>query len=322
MLIHLLWVILGFVVVIKGADLFVQGAGSIARKMGVTPFVVGLTIVAIGTSAPEFFVNVIAAWNGSTELAVGNVLGSNIVNILLALGIAACVGHVSIKKQTVWREIPFALLSCFVIIFLGMDAFFTGESGGGSVITRGDGLVLLSFFVIFMVYTFGLTKAEENDEEESQIDMYPWMQSALYTVGGIVGLVVGGRLVVEHAIDIATFLGWSENLIGLTIVAMGTSLPEIVTSIVAVRKGQADLVVGGVIGSTIFNAFFILGSTAFVSELTFGEDNIFDAGFLMIISIILFISMFLGRRHVLERSQGILFIFLYIGYIGYALARG
>ncbi len=322
MLLDLFLVALGFFIVIKGADYFVQGAGSIARKLGVTPFVVGLTVVAIGTSAPEFFINVVAAFKDKTELAIGNVIGSNIVNILLALGIAACVGRVTIKEKTVWKEIPFALLSCFVIVFLGLDHFLSSSSE--SVITRGDGLVLLSFFLVFMVYTFGLTKVTHNDDEDDSgsIEMYPWHLSLLYTVGGIIGLIVGGRVVVTNAVDIAQVLGWSQNLIGLTIIAIGTSLPEIVTSVVAVRKGQADLVVGGVIGSTIFNAFFILGSTALVSDLAFGEDSIVDAMFLSFVSILLFVFMFLGKRHVLERSQGVFFIALYVAYIGYALMRG
>jgi len=316
-------VIIAFAVLVKGADFFVSGASSIARKIGITPFVVGLTVVAVGTSAPEFFVNVIAAFGGSTELALGNVMGSNIVNILLGLGVAALVGTITIKEQTVWKEIPFALLSALIIGFVAFDQFFSDS--GISAVTRGDGLILLAFFLIFMVYTFGLSKAEENEDEHAFIEMFGWPKSLLLSLGGIIALVIGGRLVVENAVAIAQTLGWSESLIGLTIVAMGTSLPEIVTSVVAVRKGQADIVVGGIIGSTIFNAFFILGSTAMVADVIVAPENLstigIDAVFLVAVSTLFFLFMFVGRRHTLERWQGGLFVGLYLAYMAYAVVR-
>lgn len=322
-LLNIVLVIVAFAILINGANFFVSGAGSIARKMGITPFVVGLTIVAIGTSAPEFFVNVIAAWEGSTELAIGNILGSNLMNIMLGLGVAAIISIIAIKEQTVWREIPFALLSVIVIGLLAFDGLFT--PGAPNVITRGDGLILLSFFAIFMIYTFGLTKIKEDSDEDAEIEMFGWSKSILYTVGGIIGLIIGGKIVVTNAIEIANVFGMSENLIGLTIVAMGTSLPEIVTAIVAVRKGQSDIVVGGVIGSTIFNAFFILGSTALVKDVVISDERLsdvsFDVFFLLMISTLFFVFMFLGKRHKLERWQGVFFICLYLAYIGYAIAR-
>lgn len=323
MILNVLLVIVAFSILIKGADFFVSGASSIARKMGITPFVVGLTVVAIGTSAPEFFVNVIAAIGGSTDLAIGNVIGSNVANILLGLGVAATVATIAIKKQTVWKEIPFALLSALVIAFVTLDTIFSGAPE--NIISRGDGLVLLSFFVIFMVYTFGLSKVKEGDEGSDSIDVYSWPKSLLLTLGGIGALLIGGELVVTNAVAIATALGWSENLIGLTIVAMGTSLPEIVTSVIAVRKKQADLVVGGIIGSTIFNAFFILGSTALVKDVVIAPqknlDITFDTLFLLVISTAFFIFMFVGKKHSLERWQGILFVTAYLLYMGYAILR-
>ncbi len=323
MILDITMIILAFIALVAGANYFVSGASSIARKIGVTPFVVGLTVVAVGTSAPEFFVNVTAAVKGSTELAIGNVMGSNIVNILLGLGVAAVVSKIAIKEQTVWKEIPFALLSVLVIAFVTLDTVFSGEEV--NIITRGDALILLSFFIIFMVYTFGLSKAEENEEEDTEIKMYPWFKSLMLTLGGIAMLIIGGQLVVKHAVQIALSLGLSENLVGLTIVAMGTSLPEIVTSVIAVRKNQADLVVGGIIGSTIFNAFFILGSTAFVKDIVIDPlklNNItFDIGFLFVVSLFLFFFMFIGHRHVLKRWQGVAFILLYFAYMGYAISR-
>lgn len=323
MIVNVVLVIVAFAVLIKGADFFVAGASSMARKMGITPFVVGLTVVAIGTSAPEFFVNVIAALGGSTDLAIGNVIGSNVANILLGLGVAATVATIAIKKQTVWKEIPFALLSALVIAFVTLDTVFSSASE--NVISRGDGLVLLSFFVIFMVYTFGLSKVKESDEESNSIEVYSWPKSLLLTFGGIGALLIGGELVVTNAVAIALALGWSENLIGLTIVAMGTSLPEIVTSVIAVRKKQADLVVGGIIGSTIFNAFFILGSTALVKDVIIAPqknlDITFDTLFLLVISTAFFIFMFVGKKHSLERWQGVLFITAYLLYMLYAIMR-
>ncbi len=316
-------VVVAFVILVKGADFFVRGASSIARKVGITPFVVGLTVVAVGTSAPEFFVNVIAAFGGSTELALGNVLGSNIVNILLGLGVAALVGTISIKEQTVWKEIPFALLSAIVIAILTFDTFFSGAEN--NIISRGDALILLTFFVIFVVYTFGLSKAEENEDEHTSIEVYGWGKSLFYAIAGIAALVLGGKLVVANAVAIAEFLGWSENLIGLTIVAMGTSLPEIVTSVVAVRKGQADLVVGGIIGSTIFNAFFILGSTAAVADVVVDPEKIgsigLDAVFLIGVSFLFFLFMFVGKKHAIERWQGCLFVTIYLAYMIFAVVR-
>jgi len=323
MILNVVLVVIAFAILIKGADFFVTGASSMARKMGITPFVVGLTVVAIGTSAPEFFVNVIAAFGGSTDLAIGNVIGSNVANILLGLGVASVVATIAIKKQTVWKEIPFALLSALVIAFVTLDTVFSGAQI--NTISRGDGLTLLCFFVIFMVYTFGLSKVKEGDKESDHIDVYSWTKSIILTVGGIGALLIGGDMVVHNAVAIALSLGWSENLIGLTIVAMGTSLPEIVTSVIAVRKKQADLVVGGIIGSTIFNAFFILGSTALVKDIVIAPhkqlDITFDTLFLLVISTAFFIFMFVGKKHSLERWQGVLFITTYLLYMAYAIMR-
>lgn len=318
LLLSCLLVLIAFFIVVKGADIFVLGASSIAEKLGVSPFVVGLTIVAIGTSAPELFVNVIAAYQGATALSIGNIIGSNIVNILLGLGIAAAIAPLTIKQQTVWKEIPFALLSGFVILFVGADLLF--DPGTSSIITRSDGLIMLSFFIIFIVYTFGLSKVK--GEENTQTEIYSWTRSTLYVLGGLVALVLGGQMVVENAVSIANALGMSQNLIGLTIVAIGTSLPEIVTSIVAVRKGLADLVVGGIIGSIIFNVFFILGTTALVAPLPFTSDNMIDVGVLIVVNLIFFFAMFTGKKHDLDRWQGFLFVALYVLYISYAIFRG
>ncbi len=306
--------------VVKGADYFVKGAGSISAKFGISTFVIGLTIVAIGTSAPEMFVNIIAAKSGATALSIGNILGSNIANILLALGVAALFAPLAIKSQTVWKEFPYSLLAGVMVLILGGDLLINGM--GQNIITRTDGLALLAFFSIFLVYTFGLSKMRDDNETEEEMELYPWLRSVLYILGGLGGLVLGGKLVVESATALATIAGMSQNLIGLTVVAIGTSLPEIVTAVVAVRKGFVDMVVGGVIGSNIFNVFLVLGLTAFVAPLPFGADNIIDAFFLMFVSIILFFAMFIGKKHTLERWQGGVFVVMYIAYIVFAIWRG
>ena len=304
--------------VIKSADFFVAGAASTARRLGMSAFVVGLTIVAIGTSAPEVTVNTIAAFQGNTSLSIGNIIGSNIVNILLGLGVAALFAPLTIKKQTVWKELPFMLLAALMVLVLGADTFF-GTTVSQNVVGRSDGLVLLSFFAIFLVYVFGLGKPEG---EEEDIAVLPWWQSLALIGVGLTGLVVGGKFAVQSAVEIAHLLHLSENLIGLTIVAIGTSLPEIVTSVTAVRKGHIDMAVGGIVGSSIFNIFFALGLTALVANLPFTAANIFDAFVLAAVTVVLFVSMFLGRRHTLERWQGALFVSMYGAYIIFAILRG
>lgn len=307
-------------ILVKSAGYFVKGAGSISAKFGISTFVIGLTVVAIGTSAPEMFVNIIAAQSGATALSIGNILGSNITNILLALGIAATFAPLAIRSQTVWKEFPYSLLAGVMVFLLGGDLLI--NKFGENIITRTDGLALLAFFSIFIVYTFGLSKMSDDTETEEKMEVHPWLASSMYIVGGLVGLVLGGKLVVESATALATIMGMSQNLIGLTVVAIGTSLPEIVTSVVAVRKGFVDMVVGGVIGSNIFNVFLVLGLTAFVAPLPFNHDNITDALFLMLISIVLFLAMFVGKKHTLERWQGWAFIAMYIAYMVFAIMRG
>jgi len=313
-------VIISLWIILKSADYFVQGASSVAVKLGMSIFVVGLTIVAIGTSAPELFINVIAASSGATDLSIGNIIGSNIAGILLGLGIAALFIPLALKSKTVWKELPFSLLGAVMLLIFGADKFIDG--GIENIVTRSEGLTFLAFFIIFIVYTFGLNKNDKVDESEGEdVEEYSWLKSVVYIIGGVIGLVVGGSLTVESATIIASHLGLSQNLIGLTVVAAGTSLPEIVTAVVAARRGQMDMVVGGIIGTIIFNIFFALGFTAVVAPLPFKYDNIVDAFILMMITIIFFIFMFVGKKHTLEKWQGIVFILLYVLYIAFAVLR-
>lgn len=311
MLTYVLFVI-GFVILIKGADLLVDGAASVAKKFNISSIVIGLTIVAFGTSAPEFVVNIFASVKGNSEIAIGNILGSNIVNIFFILGIAAVIHPIVAKENTAWKEIPLSLLAAILIGILANDVLIDGGTFSG--LTRIDGIVLLSFFIIFMYYTFGISKVT-GDEENIEIKLLSSGKAAIFILGGLTGLIVGGKWIVDGAVKIAVFFDVSQSLIGLTVVAIGTSLPELATSAVAAYKKQADIAIGNVIGSNIFNTFWILGVSAVIRPLPFSRDS--DPDILMNIcaSTLLFVILFIGKRHIVERWQGYLMIAIYIGYI-------
>jgi cation:H+ antiporter len=264
----------GFALLIGGADLLVRGASSLAIRMQVPEIVIGLTVVAFGTSTPELVVNLVSALKGSTGIAFGNVIGSNIFNILGILGISALIWPLDVKKATTWNEIPFALLTSFVLLILDNDNWFL--SGAQNLLTRGDGLILLGFFAIFLVYTHKLSK--QGSDSESSSKLYPLLPSLGFIIAGLAGLVIGGNMVVGSAVKLARLIGLSEAVIGLTIVAIGTSLPELSTSIVAALKKKPDIAVGNVIGSNIFNLLFIMGITTQIDSLpyeaAFNPDNI------------------------------------------------
>ncbi len=314
--------VVGFTILIKGADLLVSGASSLATRLGVSALVIGLTIVAFGTSAPELIVNLLASFSGKTDIAIGNVLGSNIVNILIILGVSAIIYPLSVGKGTVWKEIPFAMLAVVVLAFMAMDTLIDGAPA--SVLSRGDGLVLISFFIIFLYYIFGLARADVTKSEAvpEAIEQYPLGKSIGLIVVGLLGLVVGGKWIVDGAVTFAAALGVSEALIGLTIVAIGTSLPELATSVVAARKKQVDIAVGNVVGSNIFNIFWILGISAVIAPLPFSPALGIDLAVALGATLFLFSALFIGVRHTFERWQGWLFIASYAAYIVYVLIRG
>ncbi len=312
--------ILGFYILIKGAEWLVEGASSLANRLGISALVIGLTIVSFGTSAPELVVNLLASVNGNTDLAIGNILGSNIVNILLILGVSAVIYPLAVQKGTVWKEIPFALLAVLVLAFMANDILIDGASA--SVLTRSDGLLFLAFFVIFLYYIFGIAKNKTDDVAEEKINEYSTGKSWLMVVGGITGLVVGGKWIVDGAVEIATNLGVSEALIGLTIVAIGTSLPELATSAVAAYKKNVDIAVGNIVGSNIFNILWILGVSSLIKPLPFSEAMQTDLLVTLLATVLLFVALFVGKRHVLDRWQGYVFIFLYVAYLVYLVMRG
>jgi len=311
--------IVGFVLLIKGADYLVTGASSLAFKLGIAPLVIGLTIVAFGTSAPELIVNLLASFSGNTDIAIGNILGSNIVNILVILGVSAIIFPLTVQKSTVWKEIPFALLGVVVLAFMASDALLDGAAT--SVLTRIDGLVLISFFAIFLYYIVGIAKQSPDDTQEKPADL-SLVRSGLLIAAGLVGLVIGGKWIVDGAIVFAQSLGVSEALIGLTIVAIGTSLPELATSVVAALKKNVDIAVGNIVGSNIFNIFWILGISAFITPLPFAPAMTTDILVTLGASLLLFLALFVGKRHTIEKWQGFAFIGLYVLYVVYVISRG
>ena len=290
-----------------------DGAASVAKKMKVSSIVIGLTIVAFGTSAPEFIVNIFASFQGNTEIAIGNILGSNIANILLILGISAIIFPLVSKKNTVWKEIPLALLAALLLGVMANDIRI--DNGIYSGLTRIDGMVLLSFFIIFMYYTFGISKVTGDGADDGNIKKMSYPMATLYIIGGLVLLIFGGKWIVDGAVKIAEAFNVSESLIGLTVVAVGTSLPELATSAIAARKKQTDIAIGNIVGSNIFNIFWILGVSALIRPLPFSPTNNVDIIMTVVASVILFMIMFIGKRHTIERWQGVLMIMIYVGYV-------
>ncbi|MBI1193024.1 MAG: calcium/sodium antiporter [Bacteroidetes bacterium] len=327
MLIAILLLCLGLVALVGGAEFFVGGAAGIARRYRVSELVIGLTIVSMGTSAPELIVNTFAAFQGSTGLAFGNIIGSNNFNLFVILGISGLITPLVVQKPTVWKEIPFSGGAALLLAILVLDF------GRDPVITRIDGLVLMVGFGLFLAYAWRSMKQDNAAESpvssptEPESSTNGWMdvamgiipkkfQEPLLLISGLALLVVGGRIVVDQAIIIAATMGMSERIIGLTIVAMGTSLPELATSVVAGIRGKADIAVGNVIGSNIFNILLVLGLTGVIIPLPY--DRSFDRELLLlgIGTIAVFIMMFTGKRHRLDRWEAALLI------IGYGLWTG
>ena len=284
--------IAGFILLIKGAGFLVDGASSIARRINVSDLVIGLTVVAFGTSTPELFVNIIASIKGTTDIAIGNVLGSNIANVLLILGISSVIYPLTVSKGTVWKEIPFSLLAIVVLGIVANDQLI--DKSGSSALMRADGLVFLSFFVIFIYYSFSIAKRIEGMEDHVPFKQYGRMKSLFLIVLGLIGLTLGGKWIVDGAVKLATRFGMSQSLVGLTIVAVGTSLPELATSAVAAYKRNVEIAVGNVVGSNIFNIFFVLAASSIIRPLPFKETNNIDMGMVILAELLLFAFMFTG----------------------------
>ena len=317
---YYLLLLVGFVLLVKGADFFVSGSSNIARRFGIPSIVIGMTIVAFGTSAPEAAVSITASLQGNNGIAVGNVIGSNIFNILVVVGASAIIKPVNIHHDILKKDFPFSLLITFVLLFMGMDIFLDGQIAG--FISRSDGLVLLAFFAIFLFYTLSgaLGKNQESlPMEENNLPKPSLGKSLLLTVGGLAGIIIGGQMVVNSATEIALSWGVSQALIGLTIVAVGTSLPELVTSMVAARKGESDIAMGNVIGSNIFNILFVLAASSVISPLRFTSESIWDCIVLLVISLIMYVFCRTGRT--VSRKEGTISVLLYLAYMVYIIQR-
>ncbi len=320
MLIYILFVV-GFIFLIKGADLLVEGATSVGKKMNISSLVIGLTIVSFGTSLPELLVNLIASYNNSPDIGVGNVLGSNVANILLILGISALINPLPITKNTYFIEVPFSLTATLLVGFLA-NASLLGNKGTDFVISRYDGFILLFFFVLFMGYVYIVSKQRKSEFSNDDFKEMSTTRSVTLILIGMVGLYFGGQWVVDGAIEIARTMGMSETFIGLTIIAVGTSLPELVTSAVAAFKKDTDIAVGNVVGSNIFNLLWILGLSSVLKPIPY--DVISNSDIFMIIasSTALILAVVIGKRPVISRWEGFFFLVAYAWYITFLIERG
>jgi cation:H+ antiporter len=314
--------IIGFYVLIKGADILVVGSAAVARKFKVSDLVIGLTIVSMGTSMPELIVNILASVSGSSGIAIGNIIGSNISNILLILGVSSIIYPLSIKTSTVYSELPYSIIAVLLVAFAANAAFLAGEPI--NQISRLDGIVLLCFFALFLIYILVLAKEGRADMlDEAPDDLLSTPKSIVFIVLGILGLFFGGKWVVDGAVEIATEFGLSENLVGLTIVAIGTSLPELVTSAVAAYKKKTEIAIANVIGSNIFNLLWVLGVSATIKPLAYDVAINVDILVLLGASILILFSLMTGKpKDEIGRPTGVFFLAAYISYIVFLVWRG
>lgn len=316
--------VIGFVLLIKGADFFVEGSSSVAKLLKVPSIIIGLTVVAFGTSMPEASVSITSALQGANELAVSNVLGSNIFNLLIVLGCSALMQPLNASEQVVKKELPFSIIITAVLALFSVGFDFAGVlSGNGTyVLSRLEGIVLLILFVYFVgSQVSGALKArkESAEEEDDEYKVLSPVKSVVYILGGIVAIVLGGDFVVDSATEIALQFGLSQTFIGLTIVAMGTSLPELVTSVVAAKKGENDLALGNVVGSNIFNILLILGASATILPITIEAAAIYDM--IILIAMSIFAYFCAKTKKTLSKGEGIVFLLLYAVYFVYIYTR-
>ncbi|GAA0714663.1 calcium/sodium antiporter [Paraclostridium ghonii] len=311
--------IVGFALLIKGADVFVEGASSIAKRFNIPPMLIGLTIVAMGTSAPEAAVSVSSSLAGQNDMSIANVIGSNFFNILIVLGVSAIIAKLPVEKNTIKKDTPFLLFISALLVVLGINLN----------LSRFDGLILLILFVFFLVSMIKSNLGQKDCDistsesaiaiEVTESEAISLPKTLVICLIGIVGIVWGGDLVVDSATKIATAFGMSTNLVGLTIVAMGTSLPEFVTSVIAVRKGETEIAIGNVIGSNIFNILLVLGLAAIINPMTISIFALIDAVFMTLITILLYI--FIKKNNCLNKIHGFILISIYLAYMCYTIIR-
>ncbi|MFV0466109.1 MAG: calcium/sodium antiporter [Lachnospiraceae bacterium] len=305
--------LIGFILLIKGADFFVDGSSSVAKRLHVPVIIIGMTIVAMGTSLPEAAVSVSAAISGNNDLAIANAVGSNIFNLMVVAGICSIFTPLTVHANTLKKEFPLSVLAALLLLILGIT---------GYCLTRLEGLILLTVFACFLIWMIKSAIKAKNIvvvAEEDEITVLSKSKSMVYILCGVIAIAVGGQLVVSSASSIARSFGLSQNLIGLTIVAMGTSLPELVTSIVAAKKGEVDLAMGNIIGSNIFNILFVIGSAGLISGISMSQENIIDLLLLIAMSIVVWIAA--RTSYKIHRTEGIVMLLLYVGFMAYIILR-
>jgi cation:H+ antiporter len=323
-LLNVVLLLVGFVALIKGADFFVEGSAAVAKKLHVPGVIIGLTIVAMGTSAPELAVSISAGLTGSNEIAISNVIGSNIFNLIVVLGVCAVMAPVAVDKSIMKRDFPFSIAITLLLAVFISDMILTGKSvitdtqarAGG--ISRWEALIFIILFAVYILITVRSAIKNRQTQQEEIEDM-SGIKCAVYILGGIAAVVIGGQLVVNSAREIALFCGMSETLVGLTIVAIGTSLPELVTSIVASSKGQNGMAVGNVVGSNIFNILLILGVSSFIHPISAGMFSLIDICILLVMNVCVFIFATTGKK--INRYEGAAMVLMYVAYTAYAIIR-
>lgn len=312
-----LLLLLGFVFLIKGADLFVDGSSNIAKLLKVPTLIIGLTIVAMGTSLPEASVSVTAALAGQNELSLSNVLGSNIFNLLVVSGACAMVYPLMVEPSVLKREYPFSVIITAILLIMSLDMLLFKKE---AMLSRIDGIILLVLFIAFIAYTVkSALNSRNNASEEDNAPTLTPLKSVIFIIIGIAGIAVGGDLVVESASAIATEFGLSQTLIGLTIVALGTSLPELVTSLVAAKKQESDLALGNVVGSNIFNILFVLGISASIHPVAVAPESIIDTIILIVVSLLVYLFAYMKKS--INRIEGLIMVLIYIGFTAYIIIR-
>ncbi len=337
MLLNIVLLIVGFVLLIKGADILVDGSSAIAKKFGISSLIIGLTIVAFGTSAPELIVNIISSINGNSDIGMGNIIGSNISNILLVLGASALFVPLEVERSIIKKQIPFSVLASLALFILINSTLINGTGQDG--LFRSGGFILILFFSIFIYYTFSVVRKQAalgdiverlfkfrffyrtmGDKEASNKKAN--FIHVLMIIGGVVALFFGGKLIVDSSVFIASSFGLSEALIGLTIVAIGTSLPELAASIMAARKNEIGMAVGNVVGSNIFNILWVLGLSAVISPIGFNPALNFDILFLIIVSLALLPLIYIGKKLYFTKKEGFVLLAFYLFYLTYIIIRG
>lgn len=320
MLLYILLMTVGLALILAGANFMTSGSAALAKRLGMSDFLVGLTVVSMMTSAPELVVSITSACSGATSMAIGNIVGSNIFNILVIVGLCAVLTPIKVERGVLINEIPIALLSAVVLLVMGSSQILDDTP---MELSRVDGILLLIFFIIFMRYTLASAKkapaSDPVSEDGARQSQMPLWKSLLYCAGGLAALIFGGNLFVDNASGLARTIGWSEGLIGLTILAAGTSLPELATSMVAAWKGMSGICIGNVIGSNIFNIFFVLGTASTIKPLAFGSISMLDLVVLVGASVLFWLSgWFIGKRTI-TRIEGAAMVLLYVAYTAYLI---